>query len=43
MYGTMIVTATYLYSAGQGAFDPQWWAFILTFIADVAIAGSVGR
>lgn len=39
----MIITATYVYSIGQGAYETLWWAFILTFFADLAIAGAIGR
>lgn len=39
----MIITATYLFSIGQGTIDPTWWVFILTFIADLMIAGAIGR
>lgn len=39
----MVITAVYVYSIGQGTFDATWWLFILTFLADVAIAGAIGR
>lgn len=39
----MIITAVYLYSLGQGAMDPVWWFFLLTFLGDIMIAGAIGR
>ncbi len=39
----MIITATYLFTVGQGTINPVWWVFIITFLADVAIAGAIGR
>jgi hypothetical protein len=39
----MVITATYLYSVGQGAVTPIWWVFVLTFLADITIAGAIGR
>lgn len=38
----MIITATYLYGMIQGALPGAWWHFLLTFFADMALAGAVG-
>lgn len=40
----MFITAMYnIYGIIQGALDPTWWLFILTFLADITIAGAIGR
>lgn len=38
----MIITAVYLFGIIDGALDPTWWVFLLTFLADMAIAGAHG-
>ena len=43
MYQCMFITAMYIFGIIEGAFTATWWLFILTFLADAAIAGAIGR